>query len=76
SHDDERHLQDPLSYRCGVYRLAELRLSYEQAKKQLLIQVNGSNDNPCVLTKNVNNSLTGNYDHQAVLPSGNFETLP
>ena len=75
-HDDERHLQDPLSYRCGVYRLAELRLSYEQAKKQLLIQVNGSNDNPCVLTKNVNNSIAGNNDHQAVIPSGNFETLP
>lgn len=32
-YDDERHLQDPLSYRCGVYRLAELRLSYEQAKE-------------------------------------------
>ncbi|MEY0963539.1 aromatic amino acid lyase [Providencia alcalifaciens] len=75
-YDDERHLQDPLSYRCGVYRLAELRLSYEQAKEQLLIQVNGSNDNPCVLTKHVNNNLAENDCHQAVLPSGNFETLP
>ncbi|WP_273839799.1 HAL/PAL/TAL family ammonia-lyase [Providencia rettgeri] len=76
SHDDERHLQDPLSYRCGVYRLAELRLSYEQAKAQLLIQINGSNDNPCVLTDIAHNNLAENYRYQAVLPSGNFETLP
>ncbi|WP_369309844.1 aromatic amino acid lyase [Providencia rettgeri] len=76
SHDDERHLQDPLSYRCGVYRLAELRLSYQQAKTQLLIQVNSSNDNPCVLTKNINDNMTGKDSHQVVVPSGNFETLP
>ena len=76
SYDDERHLQDPLSYRCGVFRLAELHLSYEQAKAQLLIQVNGSNDNPCVLTESVHNNLAENYRYKVVLPSGNFETLP
>lgn len=70
----ERYLQDPLSFRNGVYRLGELQLSYEQAFFQLLIQLNSSDDNPCIINLKIEKDDKGELD--AILPSANFETLP
>lgn len=84
-HDDSRPLQDPLSFRSGVYLLAELQRSYQQAYDQLLVQLNSSDDNPGVALDVTapsqrpqeavgyvsKGSLQG-----AVLPSANFEPLP
>ena len=84
-HDDARALQDPLSFRSGVYLLAELQRSYRQAYDQLLIQLNSSDDNPGVATdvtppSNRAQEAIGYVDSSglrgAVLPSANFEPLP
>jgi len=84
-HDDSRPLQDPLSFRSGVYLLAELQHSYQQAYEQLQIQLNSSDDNPGVAvdvsapTDRAQDSV-GYVDKNkvkgAVLPSANFEPLP
>lgn len=84
-HDATRPLQDPLSFRSGVYLLAELQRSYQQAYNQLVIQLNSSDDNPGVVL-----DVTPPSDRQqetigyvskgelkgAVLPGANFEPLP
>ncbi|CAI0846467.1 histidine ammonia-lyase [Serratia proteamaculans] len=84
-HDDNRPLQDPLSFRSGVYLLAELQLSYQQAYDQLLVQLNSSEDNPGVALDVTAPSqrpqeaigYVSQGDLQgAVLPSANFEPLP
>ncbi|CAI1595024.1 histidine ammonia-lyase [Serratia proteamaculans] len=84
-HDDSRPLQDPLSFRSGVYLLAELQRSYQQAYDQLLIQLNSSDDNPGVAlgvtapSKRPQEAVgyVSEGDLQgAVLPSANFEPLP
>ena len=69
-----RYLQDPLSFRNGVYRLGELQLSYKQAHSQLLIQLNSSDDNPCVINTDIERNEE--WEQGVVLPSANFETLP
>ncbi|EGC1291252.1 aromatic amino acid lyase [Salmonella enterica] len=84
-HDDNRPLQDPLSFRSGVYLLAELQRSYQQAYDQLLVQLNSSDDNPGVAigvaapTDRPQDKL-GYVDQGgvkgAVLPTANFEPLP
>ncbi|RYM56271.1 HAL/PAL/TAL family ammonia-lyase [Serratia proteamaculans] len=84
-HDDNRPLQDPLSFRSGVYLLAELQRSYRQAYDQLLVQLNSSDDNPGVALnvtapsqrpqEAVGYVSEGNLQG-AVLPSANFEPLP
>lgn len=84
-HDDSRPLQDPLSFRSGVYLLAELQHSYQQAYEQLQIQLNSSDDNPGVAvdvtapTDRAQDAVgyvnKGNVQG-AVLPSANFEPLP
>lgn len=84
-HDDSRPLQDPLSFRSGVYLLAELQRSYRQAYDQLLVQLNSSDDNPGVALnvtapsqrpqEAVGYVSEGNLQG-AVLPSANFEPLP
>ncbi|CAI1670770.1 HAL/PAL/TAL family ammonia-lyase [Serratia proteamaculans] len=84
-HDDSRPLQDPLSFRSGVYLLAELQRSYRQAYDQLLVQLNSSDDNPGVALnvtapsqrpqEAVGYVSEGNLKG-AVLPSANFEPLP
>lgn len=83
-HDDNRPLQDPLSFRSGVYLLAELQKSYQQAYQQLLIQLNSSDDNPGVIVgvrapgKRPQESIgyvTQNQLNGAVLPNANFEPL-
>jgi len=55
-------IQDPLSFRsaCHVHGAARDALAY--ATRLLLIQLNGSDDNPCVL-----------IDERRVVPSSNFD---
>ncbi|WP_082198306.1 histidine ammonia-lyase [Bacillus sp. FJAT-26390] len=55
-------IQDPLSFRsaCHVHGAARDALAY--ASKQLILQLNGSDDNPCVL-----------IDERRVVPSSNFD---
>lgn len=84
-HDQQRPLQDPLSFRSGVYLLAELQQSYQQAYDQLYIQLNSSDDNPGVITgvtapgsrpqESAGYVMDGNLSG-AVLPTANFEPLP
>jgi histidine ammonia-lyase len=84
-HDESRPLQDPLSFRSGVYLLAELQRSYQSAYDQLLVQLNSSDDNPGVALGVTPPSqrpqeavgYVSEGDLQgAVLPSANFEPLP
>ena len=84
-HDDTRPLQDPLSFRSGVYLLAELQRSYQQAYDQLMVQLNSSDDNPGVVLdvtapsqwaqESIGYVSKGDLKG-AVLPGANFEPLP
>lgn len=81
-HDAVRPLQDPLSYRSGVYLLGELDRSYRQTLAQLNVQLNSSDDNPGVALDVTARSARwqerqGYVAGQgAVLPTANFEPLP
>lgn len=84
-HDDQRPLQDPLSFRSGVYLLAELQRSYQLAADQLTIQLNSSDDNPGIAldvnapsqrAQDAYGYVDSNGVKGAVLPSANFEPLP
>lgn len=61
--DEKRALQDPLSFRSGVYLLGEEDRVHAEARALLDVQLNSSDDNPGVAPA-------------AVLPSANFEPLP
>ena len=83
--DDNRRLQDPLSFRDSVFILSEVNRAYESARFLFNIQLNSSDDNPGVAV-----GVTAKGDHfqqkksyvsvdgvnGAVLPSANFEPLP
>lgn len=83
--DDNRRLQDPLSFRDSVFVLGEVNRAYDQARELLSIQLNSSDDNPGVA---VNVTPKGTHWQEtksyvttagvqgAVLPSANFEPLP
>lgn len=84
-HDDRRPVQDPLSFRSGVYLLAELQRSYQLAAEQLTIQLNSSDDNPGIALgasapsarpQDAFGYVDSNGVKGAVLPSANFEPLP
>ncbi|WP_413495247.1 HAL/PAL/TAL family ammonia-lyase [Morganella psychrotolerans] len=68
--DTSRPLQDPLSFRSGVYLLADLLDSYRRAYRQLFIQLNSADDNPVVILPDAATPAG------AVRPSANFESLP
>jgi len=83
--DDNRRLQDPLSFRDSVFVLGEVNRAYEAARFLFNIQLNSSDDNPGVAV-NVT-AKSGRYQEMksyvttangsgAVLPSANFEPLP
>lgn len=80
--DAARPLQDPLSFRSGVYLLGELDRSYRQTLAQLSVQLNSSDDNPGVAISATARSARwqerqGYVEGQgAVLPTANFEPLP
>ncbi|MGU3626022.1 HAL/PAL/TAL family ammonia-lyase [Comamonas sp. C24C] len=80
--DDKRALQDPLSFRTGVYLLGEQALALEQASAQLAVQLNSSDDNPGVAVgaKPASDRAQEKRAYVeglgAVLPDANFEPLP
>jgi histidine ammonia-lyase len=82
-HDPDRPLQDPLSFRSGVYLLGEVDRTFEAALSLLNIQLNSSDDNPGVALSSVptlaqaeaTEDCVGN-DGNAVLPSANCDPLP
>jgi histidine ammonia-lyase len=83
--DDKRALQDPLSYRDGVYLLGEEARAYASAQALLNIQLNSSDDNPGVAVgvkahsarwQDRRGYVDANGVTGAVLPSANFEPLP
>jgi len=88
NHDDNRALQDPLSFRSGVYLLGEEDRMYAETRALLDVQLNSSDDNPGVAvgvaphSKRAQESrgyvkVDGVSDVSgAVLPSANFEPLP
>lgn len=79
--DPSRALQDPLSFRTGVYLLGELDRSVAHARGQIGVQLNSSDDNPGVALGVAPKSARwqerqGYVDGGAVLPTANFEPLP
>ncbi|MBP0596221.1 aromatic amino acid lyase [Paraburkholderia sp. LEh10] len=83
--DDARALQDPLSFRDAPYLLAELDRSSEEARNQIMIQLNSSDDNPGVsvgvkpksdLYQTRRSYVNRDGLRGAVLPTANFEPLP
>ncbi|MFK4445843.1 histidine ammonia-lyase [Caballeronia udeis] len=85
NHDDKRALQDPLSFRSGVYLLGEEDRMYAETRALLDIQLNSSDDNPGVAVGVTPHSTRAQESRGyvkvngvtgAVLPSANFEPLP
>ncbi|CAG9242801.1 HAL/PAL/TAL family ammonia-lyase [Paraburkholderia caribensis] len=83
--DDDRALQDPLSFRDAPYLLAEVDKSGDEDRRLIQIQLNSSDDNPAVavgvkpdsdLWQAKRSYLEGKGVYGAVLPSANFEPLP
>lgn len=77
--DDERALQDPLSYRDATYFFAALKSSYDTLLNLLKIQLNSSDDNPGISFLDAQNE---NFQEAklftkggAVVPTSNFEPL-
>jgi histidine ammonia-lyase len=80
--DGQRPLQDPLSFRTAVYLLGEQDLALQQARAQLALQLNSSDDNPGVAmgvrpaSDRAQETRAYVAGQGAVLPSANFEPLP
>jgi histidine ammonia-lyase len=83
--DDNRRLQDPLSFRDSVFVLGEVQRAYDEARALLNIQLNSSDDNPGVAVgvtpkgthyQETKSYVTASGTPGAVLPSANFEPLP
>lgn len=60
--DPQRALQDPLCYRGAVHVNGTLREAIEYARKYLDVQMNSTDDNPCVLA-----------DEKRMVAGSNFE---
>jgi histidine ammonia-lyase len=82
---EKRLLQDPLSFRDGVYLLGELDRTVASARALLVLHLNSSDDNPGVAlgaaprsqrTQERRGYVTDGETVGAVLPSANFEPLP
>ena len=79
--DPDRPLQDPLSFRSGVYLLGEVDRTCDEARALLQVQLNSSDDNPGVAVgvtpkSNRAQDAAGYVGGGAVLPTANFEPLP
>lgn len=82
-----RALQDPLSYRTTVHGLNEANRALRDLKTIITEQINSSDDNPSVIA-NADKSLVNESTQMksyfietekgtgAIIPSGNFESLP
>ncbi|GAB5468751.1 MAG: histidine ammonia-lyase [Rhodospirillales bacterium] len=62
--DAARRLQDPISLRCASHAFAGLRSALAYAEPQVLAEINGSGDNPCVL-----------FEEEEIVSTGNFQTI-
>jgi len=62
--DAARRLQDPISLRCASQAFGGLHAALAYAEPQVLAEINGSGDNPCVL-----------FDEAEILSTGNFQTI-
>lgn len=83
--DEERPLQDPLSYRTAAFTLGTLATSLQEVDKELMVQLNASDDNPGVF---LDVAAPSSYPEEmayyidtetldgAVIPTGNFSPLP
>jgi histidine ammonia-lyase len=83
--DDNRRLQDPLSFRDSVFVIGEVNRAYEEARFLFNIQLNSSDDNPGVAVgvtpksdrwQEKKSYVSVGGVNGAVLPSANFEPLP
>jgi histidine ammonia-lyase len=83
--DEERALQDPLSFRTSSQVHGVTRDALESLKRELLIQLNSSDDNPAVIpditpSADAPELVKAYYVRQgelfgAVIPSANFEPI-
>lgn len=78
--DDERALQDPLSYRGASYFFAAMKGSINTLENLMKIQLNSSDDNPGISLEK--SSETDKFQEKklftkngAVVPTSNFEPL-
>lgn len=78
--DDERALQDPLSYRDASYFFAAMKGSINTLENLMKIQLNSSDDNPGISLEK--SSETDKFQEKklftkdgAVVPTSNFEPL-
>ena len=62
SPDEQRALQDPLSFRDGFCVAGAVRDALEFVKKYLDIQLNSTGDNPCILLEEGETSVTANFE--------------
>lgn len=60
--DTERPLQDPLSFRCVPQVHGAVRAAMDYAVSNLTIQLNSSDDNPCLLLEEEGITSCGNFD--------------
>ncbi|MEM7398956.1 MAG: aromatic amino acid ammonia-lyase [Pseudomonadota bacterium] len=82
---ETRHLQDPLSYRTGIYQIGALDRALDELEAVLTIQLNGADDNPVVYVGAVS-PITAALPglkivdepglQGAVVPSSSFSALP
>jgi histidine ammonia-lyase len=63
--DPDKPVQDPLSFRNAVHIFGALRDAVDFAEKQLLIQLNSSDDNPCL-----------SLEQRRIMSCANFEPFP
>lgn len=78
--DENRALQDPLSFRDAAYFLATMRNSIINLEKLIKIQLNSSDDNPGIFIGKSNKSAKFNEsklftENGAVVPTSNFEPI-
>lgn len=63
--DPEKPVQDPLCYRDATHIIGALRDAADFAEQQLLIQLNASDDNPCL-----------SLEEKRIMSCANFDPLP
>ena len=85
-HHAERALQDPLSFRTEGYALREATMAIRDLKRDILVQINRSDDNPATILNATDeykefsqvgkHFLDLNGVKGAIIPSSNFNPLP
>ena len=60
--DAKRALQDPLSFRCGAAINGSVCDALEYVKKFLELQINRTDDNPCILYEEGTTSVSPNFE--------------